>query len=63
MTMFIYSLDGIDIKRFSSKSARNRAAQAEVNQKYPVGQKVQVHYGVSRDGDDELCEGKLLTSK
>lgn len=62
--MYIYSIDnGVTINRFTSKAARNKAAQEEVNKRFPKEKEVLVHLGVCRDGDDELCEGKRLTSR
>lgn len=59
--MFIYDA-GNGIKYCNNKRGRLTQAQKEIDF-LPEGTKVLVHLGVSRDGQDEMCEGKYLTSK
>ncbi len=59
--MYIYDA-GNKIVCCGSKSIRIREAQKEVD-RLPSGTEVLVHFGVRRDEEDEMCEGKKFISK
>ena len=61
MNTYIYDA-GSGVKYCNTKVERKNEAQKEVNF-LPTGTKVLVHFGVCRDGQEELCEGVYFTSK